>query len=328
MIRRDSQNGWLLVSQLEHARLAHDLAAAWGNGLTPSLPLGEWLLPAIRDHDEGWLKWELAPDLNEEGSPRSFMEMPAEDSVAIWSRSINHCAEGAASFSQAMRRLRGDGQEITTEQAAALDQLLDGSRRFRREDFLVELGQRLELNEELASSAFDRFEGQGLIHSRGTVLGADYYKVSLPPAGEAPLGGLWVSEHFQTLARQAMEHRADDADEVDIFGRFLNEQYNRCEIWRTTATEFAGAELDRVIDSGLRYLQLFDRISLWLCMAERDQPWEARLGQGRTFVFRPQTQRIIQVAPWPFGEVALEVSVRAWDGERAVILPWRLVPGE
>lgn len=328
MIRRDIDNGWLLISQIEHARLAYDLALAWGNERTSGLPLVEWLLPAIRGHDDGWFEWEQSPRLKQDGVPMSFTEMPAGDSVEIWSRSIESCASGPPSYSEALRRLRNDGEDVAVREALALEELLRGGRRFRRESFTMELARHAEITEEIATAVVTRFERQGLIRPCGRALEQAFYEIGLVPVGEAPLAGLWVSGHFQALAHQALEHRADDAGEVEKLRRFINEQERRCAVWREAAAEFAGAELERVIDTGLRYLQLFDRISLWLCMAEREEPWEARLGEGRRFVFRPETRRIIQVAPWPFGEGALELEVTALDGERTVVLPWRLIPGE
>ena len=327
MIRRDQNDRWLLISQLEHARLAQDLASTWGNTHVKGLPLLDWLLPAIRDHDDGWLEWEQSPKYDADGRPISFTEMPADDSVEIWTRSIHSCASGSPSFAEALRRLRTDGEDVSTAEATALEDLLQGGRRFRRDEFVAELARHPRITEEIAAATTDRFERQGLFRPFGRVLGQDFYEINLPPVGEAPLAGLWVSGHFQALARQAMEHRKDDR-EIKLYNDFIRDQEHRCAAWREATAQFAGEELERVIDTGLRYLQLFDRMSLWLCMAERTEPWEARLSEERSFEFRPETGRIIQVAPWPFGEGALELSATAFDGERNVVLPWRLIPGE
>ena len=54
MIRRQDKNNWLLIDQVSHARIAADLARAWGNenDVAP-LPMLKQLLAAIRWHDEG-----------------------------------------------------------------------------------------------------------------------------------------------------------------------------------------------------------------------------------------------------------------------------------
>src|SRR5687768_8556541 len=113
MICRETNDGWLLISQVDHARLAGDLAAAWGNETVPGLPLAEWLVPAIRDHDEGWRNWEAAPTVTDEGRPRPFTEMPAAEAAAIWDVSIEVCASGAPSSAEALRRLRRAVSEVT-----------------------------------------------------------------------------------------------------------------------------------------------------------------------------------------------------------------------
>src|SRR5690606_9345846 len=112
MIRRETTGDWLLISQVDHAQIAGTLAAAWGRDPIPALPLREWLVPAIRDHDEGWRDWEGKPGVTEEGLPRQFTEMPMADFVAISSASIETCAAGNASYAEALRRLRAGGGEL------------------------------------------------------------------------------------------------------------------------------------------------------------------------------------------------------------------------
>lgn len=93
MIRRDDGEDWLLVSQVDHARIAAEIAEAWGNAAVPRLPLPDQLVPAVRDHDAGWIGWERAPRIDPvTGKPRNFLEMPMQDATAIWSRSIETCA--------------------------------------------------------------------------------------------------------------------------------------------------------------------------------------------------------------------------------------------
>jgi hypothetical protein len=99
MIRRDvpakgdSQAQWALIAQVEHARLSGELAEQWGAApFEPLVPRDE-LLWAIAHHDDGWLAWDAAPQVDPQtGMPRSFTEMEIDDSIAIWTGSI----EGAA----------------------------------------------------------------------------------------------------------------------------------------------------------------------------------------------------------------------------------------
>ncbi len=52
------------------------------------------LLAAILHHDDGWREWDAAGEFDQEhGRPRSFTEMPLEQSLVIWTRSIEVAAE-------------------------------------------------------------------------------------------------------------------------------------------------------------------------------------------------------------------------------------------
>lgn len=97
MIRRHRGHNWLLIPQHEHARLAGEVATAWGNAATPPLPLAEPLLAAIFQHDQGWIEWERNPTVDPAtGIPREFTEMPLPVSAAIWEKSIARCAGDSA----------------------------------------------------------------------------------------------------------------------------------------------------------------------------------------------------------------------------------------
>jgi hypothetical protein len=92
MIRRDAGDDWLLISQVDHARIAAEIAEVWGNEQFASLPYQDLLVHAIRHHDDGWAAWEEAPTIDPEtGAPRDFLEMPISDAAAIWTRSIEIC---------------------------------------------------------------------------------------------------------------------------------------------------------------------------------------------------------------------------------------------
>lgn len=94
MIRRtaaDSFNAgqWILISQVEHARLSGMLAAAWGRPPFAPLEPRDEVVAAVRHHDDGWSAWEVAPKVDpQSGSPLDFTEMPLADSLAIWRDSI------------------------------------------------------------------------------------------------------------------------------------------------------------------------------------------------------------------------------------------------
>lgn len=99
MIRRDvrSTNGepaWVLIDQVEHARIAGDLAKFWGADGFAELEPRKIVLPTIYRHDDGWLDYDPAPEVDVElGRPYSFTEMPIDTAHAIWSRSIDEMAD-------------------------------------------------------------------------------------------------------------------------------------------------------------------------------------------------------------------------------------------
>lgn len=88
MIRRNfvDERGaanWLLISQVAHARISGDLTERWHELFPPEV------IDAITHHDDGWAKWEAAPQLDPaRGRPLSFLEMPVADAIAIWDDSI------------------------------------------------------------------------------------------------------------------------------------------------------------------------------------------------------------------------------------------------
>src|SRR5690606_1098412 len=107
MLRRDlplsdTPERWLLISQIEHARISGELARAWGNTEVAAViaPQGaadaqrrairdEWLA-AVRHHDDGWAGPEADPAVDQVlGRPYSFLDMPREESLGVWRDSIH-----------------------------------------------------------------------------------------------------------------------------------------------------------------------------------------------------------------------------------------------
>ncbi|MGC1273903.1 MAG: DUF3891 family protein [Planctomycetaceae bacterium] len=311
MILREANDGFLLISQVDHARLAGALAESWGNRRVAGLPLAEWLVPAIRDHDEGWRNWEASPTVTAGGRPRTFTEMPTAEATVLWSVSIDVCASGPPSSADALRKLRRDNGEVTPDDAAVLETVLRHRGSFGVDRLRTEVVSDEELTAEAFAASLTKLERFGAIVRLPVVLGGPAYAINLPTTGGSPLGGVWVSRHFCALAESAREHRADRPDEVAAADAFLVEQSAKQGGWAAAVREFAGDELKRVLDTGFRYVQFFDRISLWLCMAERDEPWEATLSSSLTLKFTPRSPREIEVSPWPFGPAALELSAPA-----------------
>ncbi len=83
MIRRTwPPDKWMLVNQIEHARIAGLIAAAWQppNGSR----LNRETVLAVARHDDGWKAFDAEPQVNESGAPLSFMEMDPLKSTALW----------------------------------------------------------------------------------------------------------------------------------------------------------------------------------------------------------------------------------------------------
>ena len=81
VLRRDGE-GAIAIGQPSHAWLSGQLARAWAS---PPEPFEEICLAADQ-HDVGMAEWDLAPTLNRAtGLPHSFMEMPLDLHLALWS---------------------------------------------------------------------------------------------------------------------------------------------------------------------------------------------------------------------------------------------------
>lgn len=90
----DGTRCWLLISQIEHAHLAGQLASQWAVDPFAAVAERPEVVAAIVHHDDGWAEWERLPDVDpESGRPLSFMEMPLTESLAIWRDSIDRAAD-------------------------------------------------------------------------------------------------------------------------------------------------------------------------------------------------------------------------------------------
>lgn len=76
--------------QPAHALLSAQVAAAWGNTDFAPPPRRTETLVAVGQHDVGWVEWEQAPTLTDDGGPRDFMHMPLDEHLANWRRGITY----------------------------------------------------------------------------------------------------------------------------------------------------------------------------------------------------------------------------------------------
>jgi hypothetical protein len=245
MIRRDDGGDWLIIEQAEHARLAVELARAWGNDRFPALAIAAtgttiksrpptgiegraWgracaaFDAAIAHHDDGWKEWDRQPRLDPQtGRPRDFLEMRMRDSTAIWTRSIA----------------------------------------------------------ELRENGF-------------------------------PLPAYAVSSHFCFLAERAQD-RDRDPDDQQTAALFLAEQRALHAALEADADSAGTGDDFRAFgELGYRTVQFFDRLSLWLCCAERSQPQSLAVPTGGTVTLipSPDNPREISIEPTPLGAAAIKLE--------------------
>jgi uncharacterized protein DUF3891 len=86
VLRREGDDH-VAIGQPSHAWISGQLARAWGNDRFGPLEPREEVCLAAEQHDIGMADWDVSPTLNPDtGLPRSFMEMPLETHVGLWSR--------------------------------------------------------------------------------------------------------------------------------------------------------------------------------------------------------------------------------------------------
>src|SRR5579862_8616630 len=72
MLRLATLDGWWLVTHPDHAHLAGEFAAAWGNAVFAAPEPRTHVLRGIYQHDDGWLTRDAAPTITREGKPAAF----------------------------------------------------------------------------------------------------------------------------------------------------------------------------------------------------------------------------------------------------------------
>jgi hypothetical protein len=74
MIRVETDSGWMLIEHREHARLAGEFAAHWGNAdFAGPEPRGD-ILMAVSRHEDSWLEHDARPRLDAEGAPSALSQ--------------------------------------------------------------------------------------------------------------------------------------------------------------------------------------------------------------------------------------------------------------
>ncbi len=317
MIRRDCDSDWLLISQVDHARLAEVLAAAWGNSQVSRLPMPAELVPAIRDHDEGWLDWEQSPTVDQEtGRPLNFTEMPMEVSTRIWEKSISLCRFGRQSMVPALQEfaqfLQGRGMRMTHERTIVAEEIFSTHDAFDVESIMDRLPLRddsTRISRATVSRTALLMLEAGLIERMALGKRGDGYRQTRKIDQGSIWSGLWVSRHFTALAESAIEHRKDEPRELAAAVEFRDRQHEWQHRWR----DELGEEEWRVEieDEGFRWLQFFDRLSLMLCIGGFEKTVELSLPDESSLHVTPLNESEFALSPYPFHDDLVSVSVAA-----------------
>jgi hypothetical protein len=72
MLRLETDTGYWLVTHVDHANLAGDFAAQWGNELFRSPEPRAQVLKGISRHDDGWRERDAQPQITRQGKPSAF----------------------------------------------------------------------------------------------------------------------------------------------------------------------------------------------------------------------------------------------------------------
>ena len=352
MIRRVGDGSWILISQVDHAHLAAEMAAAWGSERVPTLPEPMFLLPAIRDHDEGWREWERLPDIDPDTRfPRNFTEMPAAEAVRIWTHSIETCRRGrqsiVASVDEFRRFLALSGKRLSHERAIVAEEVFSSREAFSTDDLIERLPQRDDGKRVSRSSVYRTLalmEEARLLRKVSLGTYRDAYEQTRQIGAGSVLGGIWVSKHFTYLAERALKHHPPESSEHRAFAEFLEQEHRHQKQWSAEISRDRGtAEARELIEAGFRWVQLFDVLSLWLCCRDRSETEAFDLPGGGTVHFTPLKSGEFAVEPFPFNvkELTLEVFGKrvgkkefpnreafqsAFDQASRERLNWKLVP--
>lgn len=129
-------------------------------------------------------------------------------------------------------------------------------------------------------------------------------------ANIGPLAVYMVSGHFSALLERFNARWKASAPLERLAHDFLSEQSDeRQHALAQWAKGAAGAD-DAAADRAVSWLQTFDALSLWLCVAERRESEEFHPPGGPELLLRPAgSASTIEVSPWPFRESVLELEV-------------------
>lgn len=160
MLRQETENGWILITHQDHARLAGAFSDHWGNaGFDRPEPFAS-VREAVRRHDDSWAERDANPEVTSAGQPSAFTrelvgtydafeEIDLESYLKVRGRATELVAEedAYAAILVSMHTVnllteQADPTGLTGEEQALLSAFVEGQRRRQRElvDSLLRLG--------------------------------------------------------------------------------------------------------------------------------------------------------------------------------------------
>jgi hypothetical protein len=151
MLRMESDSGWWLITHPDHAHLAGDFAAAWGNAQFRKPEPRARVLRGIACHDDGWAARDAHPSITRQGKPSAFSselvgkysafeEIDLEEYLAVRDRAVRIIAEQdpyagllISMHTYNLLTAHADRSTIAPEGLVLLDAFLDGQRAYQRE---------------------------------------------------------------------------------------------------------------------------------------------------------------------------------------------------
>jgi hypothetical protein len=147
----ESETGWWLITHPDHAHLAGDFAAAWGNEQFRKPEPRARVLKSISCHDDGWAERDKHPSVTRQGRPSAFStelvgkysafeEIDLEEYLAVRDRALRIVAEEdpyagllISMHTHNLLTAHADRSTIVPDGLKLLDSFLDRQREYQRE---------------------------------------------------------------------------------------------------------------------------------------------------------------------------------------------------
>jgi hypothetical protein len=150
MLRTESETGWWLITHPDHAHLAGEFAAAWGNAQFRKPEPRARVLKGIAFHDDGWAVRDAHPSITRQGKPSAFStelvgkysafeEIDLEEYLAVRDRALRLIAEGdpyagmlISMHTYNLLTAHADRSTIAPDGLVLLDRFLEEQRNYQR----------------------------------------------------------------------------------------------------------------------------------------------------------------------------------------------------